>query len=104
MFMLACVGEYLFSSLAATCAVAVTFDTIGRDNPLASTIFSVLLAAQNFPIVYMIAVDGHAYAWRGVAGSFVADAGLGIASCLLLALMLWWMRSRPKKLPLPESA
>ncbi|MGH8113727.1 MAG: hypothetical protein ACREPS_01535 [Rhodanobacteraceae bacterium] len=103
-FMLAFVGETLFSSLAATCAVAVTFETIGRDNPLASTIFSVLLAAQNFPIVYMIAVDGHAYDWHGVAGSFIADAGLGIASCLLLALMLRRMRLKSPPTVLPESA
>lgn len=103
-FMLAFVGESLFSALAATCSIAITFDTIGRDNPLASTIFSVLLATMNFPIDYMIAVDGHAYAWHGVAGSFIADAGLGIASCLSLAAMLWWLRSKPTAVTLPESA
>ncbi|MGH8113726.1 MAG: MFS transporter [Rhodanobacteraceae bacterium] len=103
-FVSAFLGESLFQSLAITCSVAITFETIGRDNPLAATIFSVLSAALNFPIDYMIAVDGHAYAWHGVAGSFIADAGLGIASCLLLALVLRRMRSKPPAPALPESA
>lgn len=51
--------------------------------------------------LYMVAVDGHAYARAGVAGSFIADAGFGIASCLLLALLLTWVRARPA---LPEPA
>ncbi len=40
----------------------------------------------------MVAVDGRAYTWPGVTGSLIADAGLGIASCLLPALALRWMR------------
>lgn len=103
-FALAFLGEGWFQALAITCSVAITFETIGRDNPLAATIYAVLSAALNFPIDYMIAVDGHAYAWHGVAGSFIADAGLGIVSCLLLALMLRWMRLKPPRPALPESA
>lgn len=103
-FTLAFLGEGLFQALAITCGVAITFATIGRDNPLAATTYSVLNAAFAFPIDYMVAVDGHAYDWHGVAGSFIADAGLGIASCLLLAAMLWWMRSKPKNSVLAESA
>jgi MFS transporter, PAT family, beta-lactamase induction signal transducer AmpG len=103
-FVLAFLGESWFQSLAITCSVAITFETIGRDNPLAATTFSVLSSALTFPIDYMIAVDGHAYAWHGLAGSFIADAGLGIASCLLLALMLRWMRLKPGTAASPESA
>lgn len=103
-FVFAFLGESLFQALAITCSIAIIFETIGRDNPLAATIYSVLGAAANFPIVYMIAVDGHAYAWHGVAGSFIADAGLGIASCLLLAVVLWWLRSKSRVPVLPESA
>jgi MFS transporter, PAT family, beta-lactamase induction signal transducer AmpG len=87
-FVLAFLGESLVQSLALTCMTAITFETIGRDNPLAATTFAVLTSASTFPIDYMIAVDGHAYAWHGVAGSFIADAGLGIASCLLLFVLL----------------
>lgn len=99
-----CASLGLFQALAITCATAITFETIGRDNPLAATTFSVLLAAANLSIVYMVAVDGRAYAWHGVAGSFIADAGLGIVSCLLLALLLLWIRSRPSQPVLAESA
>lgn len=103
-FALAFLGEGLFQALAVTCAIAITFETIGRDNPLAATTFSVLTAAMGLPIDYMVAVDGHAYTRSGVAGSFIADAGLGIASCLLLALMLRWVRVKSEAPALPESA
>ncbi|MGH8291503.1 MAG: hypothetical protein ACREV7_21360 [Steroidobacteraceae bacterium] len=103
-FALAFLGEGLFQALAITGAVAITFETIGRNNPLAATTFSVLSAALNFPIDYMVAVDGHAYQWHGVAGSLIADAGLGIVSCLLLALLLRWVRLKSRTTVLPESA
>lgn len=103
-FALAFLGESWFQSLAITCSIAITFQTIGGDNPLAATIFSVVSAAGVLPIDYMIAVDGHGYAWHGVAGAFITDAGLGIVSCLLLAGLLWWARSKPRIQELPESA
>lgn len=99
-FVVAILGENAFQSLALTCGFAITFEAIGRDNPLASTIFSVLLGASNLPIDYMVAVDGHAFAWHGVAGSFLVDASLGIVSCLLLAVTLW--RLRPKTAPVQQ--
>ena len=52
----------------------------------------------------MVVVDGQAYQWHGVAGAFIVDAGLGIAACLLLALLLLWVQSRPPTPALPESA
>jgi len=94
-FVIAIVGQNVFQSLALTGTFTITFETIGRSNPLASTIFSVLSAASTFPIVYMQAVDGHAYAWRGLVGALAADAVLGIASCLLLASLLRWLWSKP---------
>ena len=103
-FALAFFGEGLFQALAITCSIAITFEAIGRNNPLAATTFSVLSAALNLPIVYMVAVDGHAYQWHGVAGAFIADAGLGIVSCLLLAALLLWMRSKLGRPALPEPA
>jgi PAT family beta-lactamase induction signal transducer AmpG len=96
-FVLALLGENVFQSLALTGSTAITFETIGSDNPLAATTFSLLTAAAAFPIDYMVAVDGHAYAGYGLTGAFVADAGLGIASCLLLALMLSLLRRAAKK-------
>jgi PAT family beta-lactamase induction signal transducer AmpG len=98
-FVLAFLGESFTQSLAVTCSVAITFETIGRDNPLAATTFSLLSAATILPITYMIAVDGHAYAWHGVASSFMVDAGCGIASCMLVGLLLRWTLSPPSRMP-----
>ncbi|HEX7323755.1 MAG TPA: MFS transporter [Rhodanobacteraceae bacterium] len=94
-FVIAILGENAFQSLGISCSFAIAFETIGQDNPLATTIFALLSAAGNFPIDYMVAVDGHAYAWHGLAGSFGVDAGLGILSCLLLFAMLRWTRLKP---------
>lgn len=93
------VGENLFQALALTCAFAITFQVVGRDNPLAGTTFAVLTAAANLPIVYMLDVDGSAFKAHGVTGSFATDAGLSIISCIVLALMLWWVRTRKAKTP-----
>jgi PAT family beta-lactamase induction signal transducer AmpG len=87
-FALSLLGENIFQSLAITGSFAIAFETIGQKNPLAATTFSVLGAAFNFPIIYMAVVDGRAYSWHGLAGSYVADAGLGLLSCALLALLL----------------
>jgi PAT family beta-lactamase induction signal transducer AmpG len=87
-FAVAFIGENLFQALAITGTFAIGFETIGQNNPLAATTFSVLGAACNLPIVYMEIVDGHAYGWHGVAGSFIVDAGLGLLACTLLALVL----------------
>ncbi|TAN05525.1 MAG: MFS transporter [Rhodanobacteraceae bacterium] len=97
-FVVAIMGENVFQSLGITCSFAIAFETIGQNNPLASTIFAVLSAAGNFPIDYMVAVDGHAYAWHGLSGSLIADAGLGILSCLLLIVLLRLVR-KPVVMP-----
>ncbi|HEX7369629.1 MAG TPA: hypothetical protein VF284_05020 [Rhodanobacteraceae bacterium] len=94
-FVVAILGENIFQSLGITGSFAIAFETIGQSNPLAATIFAVLAAAGNLPIDYMVAVDGRAYAWHGLAGSFIADAGLGIVSCLLLFAMLRVVRRKP---------
>ncbi len=91
-FALAMIGENVFQSLAITGTFAIAFETIGQNNPLAATTFSVLGAACNFPIDYMQLVDGHAYSWHGVSSAFIADALLGILACILLALMLRFVR------------
>lgn len=103
-FVTAIIGENVFQSLAIACSFAIAFETIGANNPLAATIFAVLSAAGNFPIDYMVAVDGHAYAWHGLGGSFIADAGLGIISCLLLVLLLRLVRLKPADAPVAQSA
>jgi PAT family beta-lactamase induction signal transducer AmpG len=91
-FALSLLGENIFQSLAITGSFAIAFETIGQNNPLAATTFSVLAAAFNLPIIYMAVVDGRAYSWHGLAGSYIADAGLGLLACALLALLLRWAR------------
>ncbi len=84
-FAVAITGENLFQALAFATANAISFETIGRGNPVAATQFSVLIAAVNLPITYMGFVDGRAYTAGGVRGSFALDAGVSLAVCLLLA-------------------
>jgi PAT family beta-lactamase induction signal transducer AmpG len=88
LFALAFIGENVFQGLAITTSIAVTFETIGRNNPLAATTYSLVTSAYGVPISYMLIVDGAGYAADGVAGSFAIDGGLGlIASALLMALV-----------------
>ena len=90
-------GETIFQSLAFTAANGITFEIIGPDNPLAATIFTLLIAASNLPITYMGIVDGWGYDRGGLAGSFFVDAGFSMAACVLLAIILrkWLFASHP---------
>jgi hypothetical protein len=55
-----------------------------------------MVSAFNIANTYMLVVDGWGYAWRGVAGSYIADASLSVAACLLLAAILAWLsRGQP---------
>jgi PAT family beta-lactamase induction signal transducer AmpG len=98
-YALSMIGENVFQSLAITGTFAIAFETIGQNNPLAATTFSVLGAACNFPIDYMQIIDSRAYSWHGVTGTFFADAILGILACTLLALLLRYVRRVPQTLP-----
>jgi PAT family beta-lactamase induction signal transducer AmpG len=93
-FAVAFIGENVFQGLAITISIAVTFETIGRRNPLAATIFCFLISAYNIPITYMLIVDGWGYGRQGVAGGFAADAALGVVASVLLAALLVWVAPR----------
>ena len=97
-FGIAITGENLFQALAFAASNAITFETMGQDNPLAATQFSLLVAATNLPIIYMGFIDGAAYKWHTVPGSFAVDAGISIVVCLLLAWGLSLVR-RPSGVP-----
>jgi PAT family beta-lactamase induction signal transducer AmpG len=92
-FGIAMVGENIFQALAYTGITAISFETIGRNNPLAATQYSLFNAASLIPIIYMQVIDGHAYSWHGVTGSFLADALFGLLACALLGLMLRLLRT-----------
>jgi PAT family beta-lactamase induction signal transducer AmpG len=84
-FGLAVTGENLFQALAFAAGNAITFEVIGPQNPLSATLFTLLNSAVNLPIIYMSWLDGRGYDWRSVPGSFLTDAGISIAACLLLS-------------------
>jgi MFS transporter, PAT family, beta-lactamase induction signal transducer AmpG len=92
-FGVAMLGENFCQAMAFSVASMIILRTVGHDNPLAATQFGLLNSAGMLPLTYMEAVDGHAYgALGGVNGSFLADAGVSGAACVLLALVLWTCR------------
>jgi MFS transporter, PAT family, beta-lactamase induction signal transducer AmpG len=101
------ITENLFQSLAITTSIAVTFETIGRDNPLASTTFCFITSAYGVPISYMLYVDAFGFGRGGIDGSLAIDAITGIVATGLLGVMLLWLARRSKALtvgpPAPRS-
>jgi PAT family beta-lactamase induction signal transducer AmpG len=98
-FAVALIGENIFQALAITASVAIAFETIGRSNPLAATTYCLMVSAFNIPIMYMLFVDGAAYGWHGIAGSYAADAGLGLVASLSLAAFLMRYSRRRREEP-----
>jgi PAT family beta-lactamase induction signal transducer AmpG len=93
------ITENLYQSLAITTSIAVTLETIGRDNPLASTTFCFVASAYGVPISYMLYVDAFGFSLGGIAGSLAIDAISGILASILLGLMLLWLARRSKAKP-----
>ena len=92
-FGVAMLGENVFQAASFSVGNMIVLRTIGHENPLAATQFGLLNSAASLPLTYMQFIDGHAYgALGGVDGSFLADAGVSGAACVLLALMLWACR------------
>jgi PAT family beta-lactamase induction signal transducer AmpG len=87
-FALALMGQFLFQAISYTGTVALSFEAIGQNNPLAATTFTFLIAATNVPVAYMLYLDGRAYSFGGVRGSFAADALISIVVCVLLGWFL----------------
>ncbi len=87
-FALALTGENVFQALGITAGVAIAFETIGRENPLAATTYSLMISAANIPITYMLLVDGWGYARSGITGSLIVDAGSSLVSVLVLAALI----------------
>ena len=92
------ITENLFQSLAITTSIAITFETIGRDNPLASTTFCFISSAYGVPISYMLYVDAFGFARGGITGSLAIDAITGILASVPLGVMLLWLARRSKAL------
>lgn len=87
-FAFAMLGQNIFQALAFTTSTAIMFDTIGRHNPLSATAYCLMISSYNVPISYMLLVDGGGYGRLGLTGSFLADGGLSLAACAILAVGL----------------
>ena len=93
------IAENLFQSLAITTSIAVTFEAIGRGNPLASTTFCFITSAYSVPISYMLYVDAFGFDRGGISGSLAIDALTGTVASALLGLMLLWVARRRRNPP-----
>ncbi len=102
-FAIVLIAENLFQCLAITAFTAITFDTIGRNNPLASTTFCFLGSAFGLPISYMLYVDAFGYARKGISGALAIDAVTGIVASVLLGLLLCSLARRSRRSPLAQS-
>jgi MFS transporter, PAT family, beta-lactamase induction signal transducer AmpG len=89
-FAAALLGEFLFQAISYTGTVALSFEAIGQNNPLAATTFTFLIAATNVPVAYMLYLDGRAYSFGGVRSSFAVDAIISIVVCVSIG----WILSR----------
>ncbi len=95
-FGLAFLGENVFQAAAFAVGNLIALRVASENPALAATGYGLLIAATTVPITYMQIVDGHAYDFGGVTGSFLADALISGAACLLLAGMLTvWRRRIP---------
>jgi PAT family beta-lactamase induction signal transducer AmpG len=88
-FAVAFLGENVVQAVSFTAAVAICFRTIGRDNPLAATQFTLLTSATVLPILYMGVVDGRMYGSHGLAGMYALDGGLSLLACAAMAGVMW---------------
>jgi PAT family beta-lactamase induction signal transducer AmpG len=98
-FAVAFLGENVVQALSFTAAVAICFATIGRNNPLAATQFSLLTSATVIPILYMGVLDGRVYGAHGLARMYLVDGGLSLAACALMATVMWLSARRPTASP-----
>jgi PAT family beta-lactamase induction signal transducer AmpG len=95
-FALALIGENVFQSLSITVSTAISFDTVGRKNPLAATTYCLMISSFNIANTYMLIVDGWGHAWRGVTGSYLIDAAVSLSASALLAMMLLTLSRRQR--------
>ncbi len=108
-FAVAFVGENVVQALSFTAAVAICFEVIGRNNPLAATQFGLLTAMTVIPIVYMGRLDGRVYgrAWgghaalHGMTGTMLVDGGLSLLACVVMFVV---MRRLARRMRLASAA
>ena len=87
-FAIALIGENVFQSISITASTAISFETIGRSNPLAATTYCLMVSSFNIANTYMLVADGFGYEHGGVVGSYAVDAFISLAASGALAALL----------------
>jgi PAT family beta-lactamase induction signal transducer AmpG len=94
-FALAIIGQNVAQSAALSLNNVIALQSLGKDNPFAATQFGLITSAAALPITYMQLLDGHAYGRGGLPLMYLADGGLGLMACLVMALLFrLWSRRR----------
>jgi len=91
-FALLILGENVSQAAAFAVVYGITLRTVGENNPLAATQFSLLSSAMCLPLTYMQVVDAQGYGLGKLPGLFLMDAGISGAASLLLLGVLWKFR------------
>lgn len=95
-FALSVLHENIFQAAAFSVCYAIILRTVGPDDPLAATQFSLLQSAFCLPLTYMQMADAQGLAMGGVTGAFLMDAGLSAAASLILLAVFWrWRKVIP---------
>jgi MFS transporter, PAT family, beta-lactamase induction signal transducer AmpG len=88
------IAENLLQSFAIATSMAIIFETIGRNNPLASTTFCFVSSMYGVPISLMPYWDSFGYTRGGISGCLLADGAAGLVASVLLGGMLFWFSRR----------
>lgn len=91
----AIIGQNVAQSAALALNNVIALESLGEDNPFAATQFGLITCAAAFPITYMQYLDGHAYGAGGLTRMYLTDGGLGLAACIVMALLLRMWARRP---------
>jgi len=91
-FALAILGENVSQAAAFAVVYGITLRTVGENNPLAATQFSLLSSAMCLPLTYMQVLDGQGYGLGQLSGLFFMDAGISGTTSLLLLAVFWKFR------------
>ena len=75
--------------------MALALDLVGSDLAAGGTLFTLLTAAVNIPVVYMLRVDGLGHARFGIRGMLAADALGNLVAAILLVMLL--ARCQPRR-------
>jgi len=91
-FSIAVLHENIFQAAAFAVSYAIILRTIGPDDPLAATQFSLLSSAFCLPLTYMQVADAQGYGMDGAAGAFAMDAAISATACVLLLMVFHHFR------------